>query len=122
MHGLPQARNLANGILTSRLDKFGYSPCQYTPGIWRQKGRPIVLSLVVDDFSVKCEGIQHAWHRKEALKTYHEVSVYWNFFFCGVSLDWDYKGRMLYLSIPRYISKEIIKYQHAIPLRKQHQP
>ena len=33
MYGLPQAGNIANELLTSRLDKFVYFPCQYTPGL-----------------------------------------------------------------------------------------
>ena len=34
-----------------------------------------MFSLVVDDFGVKCQGIQHAKHLKEALDKYYEVDV-----------------------------------------------
>ena len=92
MYVLPQSGKLSNELLTSRLDKFGYFPCQYTPGLWRHKWRPIEFSMVVDDFGVKCEGIQNYRYLKEALERYHEVSVYWEGKrFCRVSLDWYYK-------------------------------
>ena len=53
MYGLPQAGILANNLLIERLDAFGYYPVEFTPGLWRHKWRPIVFSLVVDDFGVK---------------------------------------------------------------------
>eukprot|EP01082_Thalassiosira_pseudonana_P004270 g3915.t1 g3915 contig14:1435-2889(-) len=53
MYGLPQAGRLANELLAKRLDTEGYYQCQYTPGLWRHKWRPITFSLVVDDFESK---------------------------------------------------------------------
>ena len=79
--------------------------------------------MVVDKFGVKFEGIQHAQHLKEALETYHEISVDWKGkLFCGVSVDWDYKGKMFGLSMPGHISKALLKYQHAIPPLPQNHP
>ena len=93
MYGLPQDGKIYNDLLTSRLNKFVYYPFQYTPGLWLHKWRPILFSLVVDNFGIKCEGIQHGRHLKEALGTYHEVSLYCKGkLFFGVSLDWYYKG------------------------------
>ena len=43
MYGLPQSGKLANDLLTSRLDKFGYYQCQYTPGLWIHKWLTIGL-------------------------------------------------------------------------------
>ena len=42
--------------------------------------------------------------------------------FCRVISDWDYKGRMVNLSILGYISKALTKYQHAIPTHPQYHP
>ena len=39
-----------------------------------------------------------------------------------MSLNWDYKGQMVDLSMPGYINKVITKYQHTIPQRPQHHP
>ena len=35
MYDLKQAGILANKLLAKRLNKTGYYPCQFTPGLWR---------------------------------------------------------------------------------------
>jgi hypothetical protein len=67
MYGLKQAGLLANKILQKRLAPFGYYPARQTPGMWLQKTRPIAFSLIVDDFTVKYVGKQHADHLRNAL-------------------------------------------------------
>ena len=74
MYRLTQSGKLDNEHLTSRLDKFGYKPFQYTPVPWHKKWRPIAFSIIVVNFGVKFEGIQHVQHLKEALGIYHELS------------------------------------------------
>ena len=61
MYGLPQAGALANELLTKRLETQGYYQCK-TPGLWRHKWRPIMFTLVVDNFGVQYTGDQHAQH------------------------------------------------------------
>jgi len=91
MYGLPQAGHLANKLLAKRLDQEGYYQCQYTPGLWRYKWRPITFCLVVDDFGIKTIGLSHAKHLKAALEKYYEVTVDWKGeLFCGITLNWDY--------------------------------
>ena len=58
-YGLPQIGILANKQLRLRLEKEGYYEARTTPGLWRQKWRPIQFCLVVDDFGVKYVGKQH---------------------------------------------------------------
>ena len=67
MYGLRQAGILANKLLVKRLETFGYYPVEFTPGLWRHKWRPIIFSLVVDDFGVKYTGKEHADHLVQAL-------------------------------------------------------
>jgi hypothetical protein len=62
MYGLKQAGLLANQILHKRLSPFGYYSARHTPGMWLYKTRPIAFSLLVDDFTVKYVGKQHADH------------------------------------------------------------
>ena len=62
MYGLPEAGKIANDLLKKRLDKAGYYPSQFTPGLWRHVWRPITFKLVVDDFGIKFEGNVHAKH------------------------------------------------------------
>jgi hypothetical protein len=60
VYGLPQAGILAHKLLVKRLAPHGYAPTNHTPGLWTHKTRPILLSLVVDDFGVKYVGKEHA--------------------------------------------------------------
>jgi hypothetical protein len=50
MYGLKQAGLLANQLQQRRLSPFGYYPDHHKPGLWIHKTRPILLSLIVDDF------------------------------------------------------------------------
>ena len=50
MYRLPQAGNIANNLLTERLEPKGYYQCRHTPGLWRHKWRPILFLLVLDNF------------------------------------------------------------------------
>ena len=70
IYGLTEAGILANKLLKKRLSTHGYYECQFTPDLYRHVWRPIMFSLVVDDFGVKFKGIQHSKHLKEALEKY----------------------------------------------------
>ena len=123
MYGLPQAGLLANKLLSSRLETHGYYQCQFTPGLWRHKWRPVTFSLVVDDFGVKTVGLTHAKHLIDALQKYYTVSVDWTGeLFCGISLTWDYRGKTVDLSMPGYIEKALKRFHHAPPSQPQHAP
>jgi hypothetical protein len=67
MYDLKQAGLLANQLLQTYLAPFGYYPVGHTPGLWLHKTRPISLTLVVEDFTVKYVGKQHAEHLRNAL-------------------------------------------------------
>jgi hypothetical protein len=67
MYGLKQAVLLANQLLQTGLAPFGYYPVRHTPGLWLHKTRPIYFTLVVNDFTVKYVGKQHAEHLRDAL-------------------------------------------------------
>ena len=80
-----------------------------------------MFSLVVDDFCVNFEGIQHAKHLKESLEHHYEVSMDWEGrLFCVIILDWNYNMKHFYLSIPGYVQRKRTKYQHPDPLKPQH--
>ena len=111
MYGLPEAGILANVLLKEHLLKSGYYECQFTPGLFEHVWRPIIFGLVVDDFGVKCQGIQHARHLKTALEKYYDVSVDWGGkLFCEIPLDWNYKMRHVDLSAPGYVQRKLTKY------------
>ena len=68
VYGLTQYGNLANNLLTKRLNAAGYYHTLTTSGLWRHKWIPITLCLIVDNFGVKYFDEQHAHHLKNFLK------------------------------------------------------
>ena len=68
IYGLSQAGVLANKLLKARLTPAGYYEVANTPGLWKHVSRPIVFTLVVDNFGVKYVGKKHADHLVNALK------------------------------------------------------
>ena len=62
MYGLPQVGIIANQLLTKNLKLEGYYQCHHTPGLWHHKWRPILFSLIVDDFRIKYIRKQHVDH------------------------------------------------------------
>jgi hypothetical protein len=78
---------------------------------------------VVDDFGVKYVGKEHADHLISCLKTetYKLTEDWAGDLYCGISLRWDYAKRQLDISMPGYIKKQLLKYEH-IMRRIQHCP
>ena len=104
MYGIPEAGILSKKLLKKRLSKHGYYKCQFTPGLYRHVWRSFMFRLVVDYSGVKCQGIHHTKHLKEALEKYYEVAVDWEGrLFCGITLDWNYNMRHVDLSVPGYV-------------------
>jgi hypothetical protein len=122
--GLPQAGILANKRLRRKLAPFGYYECVNTPGLWYHVSRPISFTLVVDDFGVKFVGKEHADHLIASIKsTYKKLTEDWTgSLYCGISLDWDYVGRTVDISMPGYIKKKLQEYQHTLARRVQNCP
>ncbi len=105
--GLPQAGILANKRLRRKLALFGYYKCIKTPGLWYHVSRPILFTLIVDDFGVKYVGKEHADHLIASIRsTYKKLTEDWTgSLYCGIMLDWDYVGRTVDISMPGYIKK-----------------
>jgi hypothetical protein len=87
---LKQAGLLANQLLQTRLEPFGYYPDRHTPELWLHKTRPIAFSLIVDDVAVKYVGKQHADHLINALLQSYELTTDWEAkVYSGMSSKWD---------------------------------
>jgi hypothetical protein len=52
MYGLPQAGILTSKLLQRRLAVDGYHPTKHSHGLWKHETRPVLFSLVVDDFRI----------------------------------------------------------------------
>jgi hypothetical protein len=95
-----------------------------TPGQWYHVSRPISFTLVIDDFGVKFVGKEHVDHLIASIKsTYKKLTEDWTgSLYCGITLDWDYVGRTVDISMPGYIKKKLQEYKHAFPGRLQYCP
>jgi hypothetical protein len=121
MYGSKQVGLLANQLLQTRLAPFGYYPAHHTPGLWLHKTRPISFTLVVDDFTGKYVGKQHAEHLQDALlRTYELVTDWTAMVYSGMTLKWDHKNRTCDISMPGYVSNVLSKFQHDAPKHPQH--
>jgi hypothetical protein len=116
MYGSKQAGLLTNQLLQTRLAPFGYYPAHHTPGLWLHKTWPISVTLVVDDFTVKYVGKQHAEHLRNALLRTYELTTDWTaMVYSGMTLKWNYDKRTCDISMPGYVSNVLSKFQHDAP-------
>ena len=123
MYGLPQAGKIAYDRLVQHLNKFGYGPTRHTDGLWRHKTRPILFSLIVDDFGVKTVGREHAEHLLAAIKVQYKCTADWaGTLYSGITLKWDYKNRIVDLSMPGYIQAALHRFQHPKLAKPEHSP
>ena len=74
MYGLPQAVILAKTLLAQLLVNHGYYQVKHTPVLWEHVWRPIVFTLIIDDFGIGYVRRENADHLMSALKIYHEKS------------------------------------------------
>ncbi len=86
--------------------------------------RPISFTLVVDDFGVKYVGQEHADHLIASIRsTYKKLTEDWTgSLYCRITLDWDYVGRTVDISMPGYIKKKLQEYKHLLLGRIQYCP
>jgi hypothetical protein len=114
MYDLKEGVLLANQLLQTCLEAFGYYPARPTPGLRLYKARPISFSLVMDDVAVKYVGKQHAEHLRNTLTDW-TVMIY-----SGMTLKWDYENRTCDIPMPGYVSNVLSKFQHDAPNHPQH--
>ncbi len=123
MYGLPQAGRLANDALVAHLATNGYIQDAHTHGLFKHKTLPIAFCLVVDDFAVKYVGKKHADHLLSVLREKYTISTDWEAkLYCGLTLKWDYRNRIVDLSMPGYVAEALRRFLHPDPTRPQHSP
>ena len=123
MYGLKQAAILAYQQLVKNLKPFGYHPVDGTTCLWRHQSRPTKFALCVDDFGVKYFSKEDAFHLINALKTNYKVSQDWTGKdYCGLKISWNYDKLFVDISMPKYVSNTLLKYQHKHPAKPQYTP
>ncbi len=123
MYGLLQAGIIAQELLAKRLKEHGYTQSKTMPGLWTHELHPITISLVVDNFRVKCIGEEHAQDLLQMVQKYYtclfekEGERY-----CRLTIKWDYVGKKVHLLISSYVEKALKCFQHPPPIAPQDQP
>eukprot|EP00804_Cyclotella_cryptica_P028854 CCRYP_008428-RA/>CCRYP_008428-RA protein AED:0.23 eAED:0.27 QI:0/0/0/1/0/0/2/0/267 len=93
------------------------------PGLWKHVSRPVQFTLVVDKFGIKYVGEDNFNHLINALQQHYDVTIdKEGKLYCGITLDWEYHERTLDISMPGYVHKQLIKYNHPMPKSPQHCP
>jgi hypothetical protein len=118
--GLPQAGILANKRLRLKLAPFGYNESENIPGLWYHESRPIMFTLVVDNFGVKYICKEDVQLLITSIKTDCTITKDWTGnLYCGIQLDWDYVKRTVDISMPGYVKKKLQEYGHVMKFRFQ---
>ena len=123
MYGLRQSGALAGKQLAKILGEEGYYQAKHTTGLWLHETRPISFTLVVDDFGVKYVNKEDAEHLESVIKKNYPMKSDWKGDrYIGIHLDWNYKLRELVLSMPGYVKKALLQFEHEIPKKHQYAP
>ena len=123
MYGLPQAGILAQELLEKRMANDGYKQSKIIPGLWTHATRQTTFTLVVDDFGVKYSSKDDAQHLINALQEHYQITIDWTGGkYIGITLDWDYAGRKVHLTMPNYLAKALERFNHPKPKRPQNSP
>ena len=88
MPGLKQVGGITNNRLKAHLAHFGFAPVPRTPALWKHDTKPILFSLVVDNFGVKYIGQENFDHLIQSLQKLYTISIDWTgSLFCGLTID-----------------------------------
>ena len=123
MYGLPQAGILANQQLVKHLAQYDYVPAKNTVGLFHHTSNGVSFTLCVDDFGIKYVGKENAEHLEKILKLKYKITTDWTgSTYLGLTLKWDYDARTVDISMPGYIERALVRFQHPTPTRPQHSP
>ena len=123
MFGLPQVGLIAQQLLEECLAKKGYHQSKIVPRLWKHETRDICFTLVVDDFVIKYTKKENAQHLINAIQKDYTITVDWDAKkYIGLTVEWDYKNRKVYLHMPGYLEKALLRFKHEKTKKKQNSP
>ena len=123
MYGLPQAGIIAQQLLEERLAKVGHHQSKIVPGLWTHETRDICFTLVVDNFAIKYTKKEDVQHLIDAIQKNYNITVDWDTTkYIGLTIEWDYTNRKVYLHMPGYLDKALLQFKHEMPKTKQNSP
>jgi hypothetical protein len=111
IYGLPQAGKLAQDRLIKLLAKAGYFPAAHTPCLFVHETRPIMFTLVVDDFGVKYTGIEHFNHLMTTLQELYVLHVdLAGTKYVGLDIAFDRVAKTVSISMQDYVAKALVRF------------
>jgi len=111
LYGLKQAGKVAQDRLVKHLATNGYHQCENTPCLFKHEDRPVMFTLVVDDFGVKYKGKENVQHLLDTLEQIYVISVDWKGErFIGMTINHDKAARTLTVSMPNYVQKALTRF------------
>jgi hypothetical protein len=119
--GLPHAGILANKCLRQKLTPFGYYESTNTPGLWLHNTRPILFTLVVDNFGDKYVNSDNVQHLIVSItkKNYSLTKNWTGDLYCGMKLEWGYVNRTVDTLMSGCVKKKLQEYGHIKPKKLQ---
>ena len=75
MYRLKQASKIAHDDLKNHLMSHGYTPVDFTPGLWKHVDLDITFTLIVDEFGAKYTNLAQAQHLADTLKLKYDLSI-----------------------------------------------
>ena len=109
IYGLPQAALLAKQRLDAHLAAHGYHESS-TPCLYKHTTRPIMFTLVVDDFGIKAHEQQHLDHLLNTLRLLYTITTGDGSKYPGMTLEWDYRNRTVSKSMPGHLAKNLKRF------------
>eukprot|EP00804_Cyclotella_cryptica_P009053 CCRYP_003151-RA/>CCRYP_003151-RA protein AED:0.23 eAED:0.28 QI:0/0/0/1/0/0/3/0/973 len=123
IYSLPLSGILANKHLDTWLSAAGYYQLDATPGLWRHKWQPVMLTIIIDDFRVEYVCLSHAHHLCNVLQTHYKITQNWKGnLYAGINLTWNYSMHSCPLTMKEYIMTLLFKYNYPLPKKCQLSP
>ncbi len=83
----------------------------HTPCVFRHESRPIMFSLVVDDFGVKYSGAEHLQHLIDTLRELYELHVdIEGTKYVGLDIVFDRVAKTVSISMKDYVQKALLRF------------
>jgi hypothetical protein len=95
------------------LNQHDYHQSKVTPSLWKHDWWPLLFALYVDDFGIKYVRREHANHLAKILEEHYKCSIDWDGNqYLGMTMDWDYNGHKVHVSMLDYVPKALTHFQH----------
>ena len=120
IYGLPQAALLAKQQLDAHLASHGYYESA-TLCLHKHITRPIMFTLVVDDFGIKAAGQEHLDHLLNTLRLLYTITTGNGSKYLGMTLEWDYPRGTVSKSMPGHLARNL-KHFNVILKRPTYSP